>query len=185
MKTNNMSTKKLSLFQQHLNPCFAETGSCEGDGIRTALQAGFNNVISIELLLSSYNYCFSLFKDDVRVKLYTGDSAFILWDIIKGIDCCITFWLDGHSSGGSPKGHVSSPLIYELEQIKKHPIKNHTILIDDLRSWSRGNPEIGFDISDLKDKILEINPFYEFSLADGYFEKDILVATLIKQGPVK
>jgi hypothetical protein len=64
----------------------------------------------------------------------------------------------------------------ELELIKNHPIKEHTILIDDLREWSRDFPAIGFNTEDIKKKILEINPNYVFSFADGQTSNDILVA---------
>jgi hypothetical protein len=178
----SIEENKINVFRNNLNPYFIETGACEGMGIKAALTAGFNSIISIELLQSSYDYCSSIFRNNPQVKLILGDSAFLLLDVILKINDKITFWLDGHSSGGSPKGFVSSPLMYELDQIKKHPIKTHTILIDDLRSWSKGNPEIGFDTSDLKEKILEINDQYKFYLADGYCAQDILVAYIDKEG---
>lgn len=168
---------KASLFKKYPNPYFLETGSNEGEGIQAALDAGFPQIYSIELLDNFYSYCMNKFSQNPNVHLFKGDSGLILADILSNIDDKITFWLDGHSSGGSPKGIVSSPLILEFEQIKGHRIKDHTILIDDLRSWQREYPEIGFNIDDIKAKILEINPSYTFEYIDGNFPNDILAAT--------
>jgi len=62
----------------------------------------------------------------------------------------------------------------ELKIIKNHPIKTHTILIDDLRCWNV--KKIGFNTETLKQAILEINPKYKFELEEGHVEKDILAA---------
>jgi hypothetical protein len=72
----------------------------------------------------------------------------------------------------------------ELEIIKNHHIKEHTILIDDLREWSRDFPAIGFNTEDIKAKILEINTNYIFSVADGHVAGDILVAEIKKIKPI-
>lgn len=70
-----------------------------------------------------------------------------------------------------------SPVLQELEQIKKHPIKNHTILIDDVRLFGT----IEFDyvtLDQIIDKVLEINPNYNISFVPGYVQNDILVAQI-------
>ena len=40
------------------------------------------------------------FAGDARVTLYRGDSSRLLGEMIAGIRSPITFWLDGHWSGG-------------------------------------------------------------------------------------
>jgi hypothetical protein len=111
--------------------------------------------------------------------LYFGSSQNELKNMIKDINVQMTFWLDGHWSGGNTaKGDINSPLVYELETIKNHNIKNHIILIDDLRMFPVAQDEYGFDLdlNKIKKIILGINSKYEFFYADGHVPNDILVA---------
>ena len=110
-----------------------------------------------------------------------GDSGKILYEVIKDIDSPITFWLDGHCSCGiTAKGDEWSPILKELEQIKKHHIKNHTILIDDVRQF--GTEYFDFvTIDQIIEKVLEINPDYKIFFIDGGFKDDILVAEVVKK----
>jgi len=69
----------------------------------------------------------------------------------------------------------------ELEQIRKHPIKNHTIIIDDMHCCGT----ILFDYltkEDIAHKILEINPNYVITFVDGgdegEYKNNIMVAML-------
>ena len=163
------------LFQKYSNPIFIETGTWHGDGVQQALDAGFTNVASFELSMELHQMCLKRFEDKPNVILFQGDSADELPKFIKHITTPITFWLDGHFSGGdTAMGKQNTPLLQELDAIKEHPIKTHTILIDDLRGWYKDTQ--GFDTLDLMKKILEINPSYVFTLEDGYVPKDILVA---------
>jgi len=100
-------------------------------------------------------------------------------DLLKEIDEPATFWLDGHHSAGDTAfGDYRAPLIQELDAIKNHPIKNHTILIDDMRCWQTPNPDLGFWKEDIFNMLNEINPDYEISYLDGYCKDDILAASL-------
>ena len=163
------------LFKRYPNLIFIETGSYYGDGIQQALDAGFKRVYSIELSEEFYRECIKRFLDVRKVRLIFGQSQTVLETLLPLIKKQVTFWLDAHDDN-------SSPLLKELEIIKSHHIKTHTILIDDLRTWSI--EKNGFDVDVLKSKLLEINPDYIFSLEDGYipgsdvigYEKDILVA---------
>jgi hypothetical protein len=164
-----------NIFLKYPNDYFIETGSYMGDGISLAIESKFKNIISIELSENFFNFCTEKFKSNENVHLYLGDSEIILRDIITNIDKPITFWLDGHYSAcGTALGLHESPLMYELNIIKEHNIKNHTIIIDDLRCWVK--PQYEFDVNDVINKLKEINPNYEFIYEDGYIENDVLVA---------
>ncbi len=100
--------------------------------------------------------------------------------MISAIHTPITFWLDGHFSyEDTAQGDKYSPLLDELEIIAKHSIKNHTILIDDLRCWNIKDPNYRFGLDEIKNKIKAINPKYKYSIEDSTaFPQDILVATV-------
>jgi len=139
-----------------------------GHGIGYALEAGFPKVYSIELSDKYFGFCTEKFLGNDKVSIIKGDSGQILYDVIKSIDTRITFWLDGHHSGGdTARGIDVSPILRELDQLKKHPIKDHIILVDDLRD---------LNVGDIMNKILEVNIHYKFLYENGTVLNDILVA---------
>lgn len=169
------------IFNKYPNNIFIETGSYIGDGIQQALDAGFSKVISIELSEKYYKISKERFIDNPNVEVVLGDSYQVLPDVLKDINEPITFWLDGHNSGDDTGyGEFMVPLIQELDAIKEHIIKTHTILIDDMRLWPDVDAEqdefIGFHKDDIFNKLFELNPEYKLSYEDGYEENDILVA---------
>lgn len=162
-----MSANK-GLFAKYPNRVFIETGSMGGDGIQQALDEGFEKVYSIEIDHQWWRHCQERFKDVPNVHLLLGDSAQMLGPLLKIINEPVTFWLDGHV------GAESTPLLTELEVIKNHPIKNHKILIDDLRDWKMKYH--GFNTDTLKGLLMKINPKYTLKLEDGWKPNDILAA---------
>lgn len=172
-----MSTRN-NLFKKYMNPVFIETGSYVGNGIQEALDANFNEIYSIELSDKYFYMCYQRFRNNKNVHLVKGDSSEVLYDVIKNINENITFWLDGHySQGDTALGKVWSPLMMELETIKKHEIKTHTIIIDDLRCW-KISPQYNFCVDDIIKKLYEINNNYKLIYEEGYIKNDILVAKI-------
>lgn len=173
------------LFKKYLSGVFVETGSYVGDGVACALEAGFNRIYSIELADKYYKHCTARFSGDQRVTIVKGDSGIMLYEAIKDIDCKMTFWLDGHHScGDTALGCAWSPLMQELDLIGKHHIKSHTIMVDDMFCWLKDNPVIGFGINEIQEKLLSINPGYQFEYQEGYWEgkyceKYILIARVV------
>jgi hypothetical protein len=166
-------------FRKNLNDVFIETGSFMGDGIQQAIDAGFKKIISIELSEKYYNISKDRFSDNPNVTIVKGDSYKVLPEIVKGINERITFWLDGHHScGDTALGDFWAPLMQELEAIKGHSRKDHTILIDDMRCWQEPNPVHGFFIDDIHKKLHEINSNYTIEFLDGVESMDILVAKI-------
>lgn len=165
------------VFSKYPNTVFLETGSFLGDGIQQALDAGFQKVISIELSNKYFSICSNRFSNNPKVEIVQGDSFKVLHEIIKDINEPITFWLDGHHScGDTALGEYWAPLIQELDVIKEHPIKTHTILIDDMRCWENPNPNHGFYKEDIFNKLKEINTEYQLTFEDGCEKNDILAA---------
>ena len=169
-------------FGQFKNDFFVETGTFGGDGIAKALSAGFKEIRSIESEVGHVRYARQRFSQDTNVYIFHGSSAEILWDVIQNISKPITFWLDAHIFP-PVSGVKNCPLLEELEQIKRHPIKTHTILIDDMHCAGTA----AFDFltkEDLVKKILEINPDYTIRYVPGgdagEYPVNVMVATVEK-----
>lgn len=169
------STSK-AVFEKYPNKYFIETGSYTGTGIQMAIDAGFEKIYSIELQGSYYENCCLRFTFYPFVELLLGDSSNLISAILEEIDAPATFWLDGHySEDDTAKGASNTPLLAELDQIGRHHIKTHTILIDDIRQF--GLAEMDFiTLETVIEKIRSINPEYTFSFENGYVPNDILVA---------
>jgi len=162
---------------EYKNNVFVETGTYCGDTVEM-VKGHYENVISMELSPSYYDVATKRFEKDEWVNIYYANSRTDLYGIIESISGKITFWLDSHWSDVPNVGldGVSiCPILYELEQIKRHPIHTHTIIIDDMRLMN------GHDFPVTKLEILmklrEINPKYRLRYYNDYTaEKDILVA---------
>ena len=141
-----------------------------------AIDSGFKKVYSIDIEERYYEMALLTFQDKelydgVEFNFFLGDSGVVMPEILNNIDEKITFWLDGHE-------FYKIPLINELESIKNHKIKGHTILIDDVRMLTR--PEWNnIGLESIINKIKEIDERYEISFVDSVNGKnDILVAKI-------
>lgn len=162
---------------------FVETGTFWGNGIQVAVEAGYKKIISIEIYKKYFDIGTQRFINNPDVKVVMGDSALILGDVIKDILEPITFWLDGHCSGeGTGIGIKFYPLMEELKHIKNHSIKNHVIMIDDIRLWKAYDEELNINM--VSKMLLEINPNYLLYTMDGILDDgtllpdDILIAKI-------
>ena len=161
----------LDVLKKYPNPYFLETGSYKGTTIQLALDIGFEKIISIEIYPFLYNICVERFKQNNKVTLYCGDVELELEKILVDIKTPVTFWLDAHYSGlGTSKGIHNDPILQELDIIGRHPIKTHTILIDDIRLM---------DKKLVTEKVKEINNTYSILFENGFEKNDIMVATSI------
>ena len=166
---------------------FVETGTFHGEGVMNAINSGFKKIYSVEIYEPLWEENINRFKDNENVKIIFGDSSKILYKVLSEINEPILFWLDGHHCGENT-GQSDElqwhefPLLAELNQIKMHNIRNHTILIDDLRcipsieKQSELNFKTRYTVDTIKEHILAINENYTFSYANGFIQNDILVA---------
>lgn len=165
-------------FKPFVRNYFIETGTFGGNGIRQALTAGFKFVRSIELNKRMADEAVRSFRNNNNIRIWQGDSGSILYDVIKDIDEPVTFWLDGHNGVYNPNGE-NTPLLRELDQIKQHHIKTHTILIDDMHCAA--GPLFDFITKEMIiAKIKEINPDYEITYVaggdDAEYPENVMVA---------
>ena len=131
-----------------------ETGTHKGDAVQTALDLDFKKILSVEVMQDMYENCKNRFEKQIEegtVTLYQGGSNDRMNEMLTQVDSPTLFWLDAHFGDGTP-------VWGELEAIRNHPIKTHTILIDDVPLY--------FNKQNLEAKILEINPNYLFVYED-------------------
>lgn len=168
------------LIENKQNNIFVETGSLFGDGIQAALDSGYEYVISIECNQKYYDHCTERFEGNDKVKIVLGDSSKDLFAAIENVEEPMTFFLDAHYMWHDPDqkleehpGNGKIPLVDELMQIKKHSIKNHIIIVDDLEPLSCLTPPTNNDpptgsvdtqLDNIKSMIKSINPDYEFEI---------------------
>jgi hypothetical protein len=157
---------------------FIETGTFHGQGVAIALSCRFKKIFSVEVGEFLYRECLDTFHNFLngRVFLYLGDSPTFLNETLKSINEKCVCWLDAHYSGeGTAKANKNNPILDELDSIRKHHIKNHTILIDDVRLF--GTSEFDYiTLDQVITRIKEINPAYEITYENGVCPNDILVA---------
>ncbi|NDB30110.1 hypothetical protein EB151_11250 [archaeon] len=166
---NNIS----KMFKKYRKGCsyFIETGTYKGYGIDAAKDVGFEKYYSAEYLTSLYKECLEKFKDHDDIFLYNGSSEDCLESFLDEVDKRSLFWLDAHDSFGTGGG---VPTFEELKIIKEHPIKNHTLLIDDI-------PLYFGDGQELKERILEINTKYKFKTHDPDTRPDYILVAYIDE----
>jgi hypothetical protein len=167
---------------------FVETGSYRGDGIELARQAGYNRIMSMDIDGANVAHCqdrFELIGDDKiqakngHINISCGDSATGLLKFMKYVNEPAMIWLDAHSQlfDDEPKTKNPFPLMLELEQLKKHPVKTHTIMIDDILILT--HPDVtGWTKKDIEAKLLEINPDYKLTYLSNPVVNNILMAKI-------
>lgn len=164
---------------KYIDGVFVETGTYQG-GTTDMVNNNIHGVKIRTLELSNvfYHNCKERFKNNSNIEVFHMNSKHDLYNCIKDIDEKITFWLDGHWSDVHNIGcdsETKCPILFELEQLKLHSIKTHTIMVDDIRLMDN----IHFSVT--KDKVIkkiyEINPNYKIKYYDDECAKeDILVA---------
>lgn len=173
-----------NFFKNYLSEMFYESGTHTGDGVQYARNAGFPKIISTELSPVLAARCKTRFNDSSHIEIICGDSLAELPKILEANnDKHITFWLDGHYSGGETAGtDNANPLLQELDIIINAKLKHSPIvIIDDVRIFKK--EFCGFDLEEIYSKLKMINPNFVYSLEDGFqettgnvFKEDILVA---------
>ena len=170
----------LEHFSSNKNKFFIEGGTSLGWGTSTALQAGYEKVYTIELLQNLFEDAQKMFTKEIKsgkVVCINGDTQTSLGQILAEIDQPATFWLDAHF-GKKYKGEKPRcPLLGELEVIKNHNIKSHTLMVDDMRLFGKAAHDY-ISIDQVKEKILKINPNYKISFLNSNVKNDILLAKI-------
>lgn len=171
------------LIQKYYRPCYIETGSAGGDGIMTAVEAGCLQIVGIELAEFLYERSKKRFigENEKKVAILNGKSEDKLNDVLTHCDrtkARAIIFLDAHKVGTVP-GKETYPLLTELRIIAKHNIKNHTIMIDDVRLFGKELDPYMFIVNE----IMKINRQYKIAFEDSNTDKqDVMVAYIRSTG---
>lgn len=175
----------IEVLEKYKKNILIETGTYLGGTTKSAIEHGYNKVYTIELQPYLYEEAkknLSSLIEDGKVVILLGNSNQRLSEIMSEVEESVTILLDAHIDGGNYKPNVTPdnvkwcPLYEELEIIKNHPIKNHTILIDDVRIIGKMGWGTGIYLDILINTIKEINPNYEITFDKGETPEDVLVA---------
>ncbi|MEQ1920944.1 MAG: hypothetical protein ABL952_00415 [Pyrinomonadaceae bacterium] len=130
-------------------PVLFETGTFRGNGVRIAVDAGFEQIFSVEIVDEYYRANVEGFSDQHNVTIIKGESAAVLGKTVSEIKGNILFWLDAHFPGADgglcsynscEDEAVRCPLEHELETIKAcRPDRNDVFIIDDLSIYEAGD----------------------------------------------
>jgi len=176
------TTLSKSVLSKYKNDIFVETGTLWGEAIEVAIECGFKKIYTVDIDPKKVEHSRKKFAKEVKsgqVEVLEGDTFKMFPDILKKIDAPATFWLDAHWDGG-PMGDYKCPLPFELEALLTHPIKTHTLLVDDRRIFGAIGSNWGEDLDEelLIEAMTDINPDYKISFEDGCVPNDIIVAKL-------
>jgi len=118
---------------------FVETGA--GIGATTSALATLGiECHTIELDTPRFHTIKAMFANTPNVAVHHGDSAVVLPQLLGRITQRALFWLDAHYSwDGLERAEKETPIIEEIRSILDHPVKDHVILVDDMRLF--GNPQ--------------------------------------------
>ena len=169
-----------SLFKQFKgsHKIFIETGLLDGLGVRAALDAGFEQIFSIEMDAQIVAKRMPEFASSPGVHIICDRSEIALGPLLQRFSEPVLLWLDAHSFWGGTlmPGTNLYPLYQELDIIAAHPVKTHTILIDDVREFGA----MGYNYDTIVERLKLINPDYSInrvtSGGDEYLN-DVIVAT--------
>ena len=168
-------------FAAYPNTHFIATGIRQKETIRKAIRAQFPVIHALETNPRYLAESRAIYLKHSEVHIWNKNSATQLWDVIFRINKTITFWLDGRTPVIVPKSGQNSFLMQELEQIRRHPIKTHTILIDDRHVMGTAHFD-GITEQQIIQKLYEINPNYTISYdiggGSGEHPGNVLVASI-------
>ncbi len=172
LKTFSLENGYLLMLEEATHAiCFIETGTYLGDTTEIAAKH-FPIVHTIELGKELFEKAKKRFSKKKNIALHLGDSAELLPSILKQIKDKTVIFLDAHfSMGATAKGNDNTPILTELNHIKKSKHTNSIIIIDDIRMFYE--PLITLDdnfmegypsLNTVVEKILEINPHYKIAI---------------------
>jgi hypothetical protein len=144
------SVKQRVLLRNAAPGCvWVETGTYLGD-TAAFLARHSSRVITIEPAPAIYELASRRLAHMRNIELINGASEDVLPKLLPQLSGAVSFWLDGHYSGGTTwityQGQADSPIVQELVQIESHRTRFPalSVLIDDIRSFETAEAGSGY-----------------------------------------
>lgn len=175
-----MLTKEL--LEKYKTNYFIETGTHSGRAVMMALELGIPHIRSVEVWERLYREFKEQLGSNEFVTLYHGDSPDTLPTMLADVHESAVIFLDAHAAvdGKDRVQYGKSPVLFELQAIRQHHLKNHIIMVDDIDDFDAEQyTDIYGTISSemIKREIRKINLNYKFEKF-GEEGHTILVATV-------
>lgn len=171
------------------SPLYMESGTCNGNSIQRAIDAGFSRFKSVELSSEFFQEATDRFKGNNLIQIWQGHSTDIWPKMLERVTYPAVIFLDAHPAGPGTAGHTEftegdgrygqdAIITRELEIILAHR-NDHLIIIDDQNGLNSDNQKY-------MKMCLKANPEYIFEFWDEnlsgdpayYYEDKILVCRL-------
>jgi hypothetical protein len=138
---------KLEVLKRYgfLDGIWIESGTFLGDTTRFLARTA-SMVYTIEPSADLAARADSRFRNRTNVQVLGGLSEDVLPALLPKIVGTVSFWLDGHTSGGfTHLGPQVTPIREELQAIEEHlgRFKNAAILVDDIRGFEANTADDG------------------------------------------
>lgn len=117
---------------------WVETGTLFGDTTAFLADAGAAHVYSVEASPELFQKASDRFSGSEKVTIINGLAEDVLPKILPGLVGPVSFWLDGHYSGGETfQGPLDTPIREEFAAISEHleRLGDVAILVDDFRCF--------------------------------------------------
>ena len=134
------------------------------------LLSDYIEVISIDSHFETYENCRSEYSDYIN-NIYYNDNDKILLNTLKNINNQVIIALNRYDDNITSS---NIDVINELNAIAMHHIKNHVIMIDNIR-----NLNSNMTLFDIMNTIMKINTQYTFTL-----DKDVIIAYINTPKPI-
>lgn len=159
----------LDLLDKYRTEYFIETGTHSGRAVEMALELGIPHIHSVEVWEHMYRQFVQQLGESPTVRLYLGQSPDMLPQMMSNVNDQATIFLDAHAATETDdrEKYGKSPVLFEIEVIAKHPVKNHIIMVDDIDDFDLGQYDDIYgkvDVDMIKREITKIDKKYKFEI---------------------
>ncbi len=137
-----------------------ETGTYKADTVR-ALRNDFDEIHSIEIDDALYQQAVARCRKQMNARLYLGDSAEVVSQIVATLSGPALFWLDAHYSGEGTGGEGGQPIVEEVREAIEANV-GHVLLVDDVREFGSADEYPQLDAL----KVFAAKHGYDFEVQD-------------------
>lgn len=149
---------------------FFESGTNEGDSVATAIEAGFEKIISVELEEDIFLRARARFANFSQVTILHGLTTQMLEVYLPALQEKVLFFLDGHPDATNSM----TPIMDEIDLIRNHPYPD-LIMGDDARLMGKAKWESA-TVEEIYRHVLLKSPNYGMILEpNGHDPHDLMV----------